>query len=126
MNPMHYALLADAVVIVHLLFVIFVVAGGLFVLKWRWVAWLHVPAAVWGVTLECLGLICPLTPLELRLRALAGETGYAAGFVEHYLLPVLYPAGLTREIQLLLGGLVILINAGIYLHILRQMYQNRG
>ena len=111
---MLYRGLADAVLLVHLAFVGFVVAGGLLVLRWPRVAWIHVPAALWGVAVEWSGSLCPLTPLELALRRWGGEAGYGGGFVEHYVLPVLYPAALTRGIQLALGGLVLAINAVVY------------
>ena len=90
------------------------VLGGLLVLRWRRAAWVHLPAAVWGVVIEWAGWICPLTPLENQLRKLGGEAGYPGGFVEHYVLPALYPAGLTREVQLALGILVIVLNAVVY------------
>lgn len=108
------ALLADAVVVLHLLFVAFVVAGGLLVWRWPALAWLHVPAALWGATVEWTGWICPLTPLENRLRAAAGQAGYESGFVEHYLLPLLYPAALTRGTQLVLGAVVVVVNVAVY------------
>ncbi|HUF36258.1 MAG TPA: DUF2784 domain-containing protein [Gemmatimonadales bacterium] len=117
---MPYHLLADLVVFLHLLFVGFVVAGGLLVLRWPRAAWLHVPAAVWGALIEFAGWICPLTPLEKWLRGLAGEAGYRGGFIEHYMLPVLYPAGLTREVQLVLGFLVVLLNVLVYWYVLRR------
>lgn len=108
------ALAADAVLVFHGLFIAFAVAGA--VLLWRWprLAWLHVPAVAWAATIEFSGTICPLTPLENSLRAAAGQQGYAGGFVEHYLLPLIYPAGLTRETQALLGVGVVLLNAGLY------------
>jgi hypothetical protein len=108
-------LAADALVVLHLAFVAFVVLGGLLVLRWRWLAWAHVPAAIWGAWIEFAGWICPLTPLENRLREQAGQPGYATSFVEHYLMPVLYPASLSRELQWLLGGLVVVVNAAVYL-----------
>ncbi|MBY4899036.1 DUF2784 domain-containing protein [Cupriavidus sp. AU9028] len=108
------ALFADAVVVLHLAFVAFVVAGGMLVWRWPAMAWLHLPAALWGATVEWTGWICPLTPLENRLRAAAGEAGYESGFVEHYLLPLLYPAALARETQLVLGALVVLVNVAVY------------
>ena len=111
---MMYRILADLVVGVHALFVAFVVIGGLLVLRWPWVAALHLPAAVWGALIEFQGWICPLTPLEKSLREAAGEAGYQGGFIEHYLLPVLYPAGLTRGVQLVLGASVILVNLLVY------------
>ena len=96
------------------LFVAFVVAGGLLALRWPWVAVLHLPAAVWGALIEFQGWTCPLTPLENSLRAAAGEAGYQGGFIEHYVLPVLYPAGLTRGVQLALGSVVIVVNLVVY------------
>ena len=107
-------LAADAVLLAHLLFIVFVVAGGLLVLRWPRLAILHLPAAAWGVAIEATGGLCPLTTLENRLRGAAGEAGYPGGFVEHYLLPVVYPAGLDRRVQLLLAGAVLAINAAIY------------
>jgi hypothetical protein len=106
--------MADLVVLIHFAFVLFVVFGGLLVLRWRRVMYLHLPAAVWGAFIELAGGICPLTPLENSLRRSAGLAGYEGGFVEHYILPVLYPAGLTRGVQLTLGMLVIGINVAIY------------
>lgn len=111
---MLHRVLADLVVVVHLGFVVFVVGGGLLVLWKRWVVWLHLPAALWGALIEVAGWICPLTPLENHLRRLGGQAGYGGGFIEHYLLPLLYPPGLTREVQLVLGGLVVAVNIGVY------------
>ena len=113
-------LLADLVVVVHVAFVGFVVLGGLLVLRWPAVAWLHLPAAIWGAWIEVAGWICPLTPLENRLRARAGEAGYQTSFVEQYLLPALYPAGLTREMQWMLAAVVIVVNGAIYLLVWRR------
>ncbi|CAM3157883.1 hypothetical protein BZK31_19215 [Pseudomonas floridensis] len=111
---MIYRLAADSVVLFHLLFILFVLLGGVFVLRWSWMALLHVPAMLWGVAVEFLHLYCPLTPLENALRSRAGEQGYEGGFIEHYLIPLIYPAALTPQIQLWLGGIVVLINASIY------------
>ena len=111
---MLYRILADALLTVHLLFILFVVLGGLLVLKNRRWAYLHVPAALWGAIIEFKGWICPLTPLENQLRTAGGRAGYAGGFIEHYLLPVVYPPGLTPQIQYLLGSLVIGINLVLY------------
>lgn len=115
---MFYRLAADAVVLLHFGFVIFVVAGGLLVFRWRWVAWLHLPAVIWAVLLEFRGWLCPLTPLELKLRAAAGQTGYSGGFVEHYILPVLYPAELDSSLQFALGSFVVIINIVLYVWLL--------
>jgi hypothetical protein len=106
--------LADGVAVLHAAFVAFVVLGGLLVLRWPRLAWAHVPAAVWGVLIEFGGWICPLTPLENALRARAGQAGYAGGFVEHYVLRVLYPEGLTREVQWVIGTVVLVLNALVY------------
>jgi Protein of Unknown function (DUF2784) len=119
--PTHLpAALADLVVAVHFLFVLFVVLGGLLVLRWPKVAYAHLPAAVYGAAIEFFGWICPLTPLENSLRRQAGDTGYSAGFIEHYILPLLYPSALTRNIQLLLGFLVIAVNVAIYAYVIRR------
>jgi hypothetical protein len=109
-----YRALADLAVTLHLGFVLFVVFGGLLVTRWPRLVWIHVPAAVWGVAIEYTGWICPLTPLENLLRVRGGEAGYAGGFIEHYLLPTLYPQGLTRGTQFVLGSLVLMINAAAY------------
>jgi hypothetical protein len=111
---MTYRWLADALVVVHVAFVAFVLLGGFAVLCWPRVAWLHLPAAAWGALIEFGGWICPLTPLENALRKRADEVGYTGGFVEHYLLPVLYPAGLTRPVQWVLGACVLVVNIGAY------------
>lgn len=112
---MSYGALADLVVALHFGFVLFVVLGGLLVLRWRWVALVHLPAAVWGAWIEFSGRICPLTPLENEYRRLGGEGGYSGGFIEHYILPVLYPHALTRNIQVALGVVVVALNVGLYL-----------
>ncbi len=117
---MIYGVLADAVLVLHLTFILFVVLGGLLVLRWRWMALFHVPCAVWGLLIELFGWICPLTPLENSLRRTAGEAGYGGGFIEHYLLPVIYPGGLTREVQLALAAMVVAVNVGVYLLVWRK------
>ena len=109
-----YPLLADLVLIVHLAFVVFVLWGGLLVLKWRWIAWLHLPAAVWGAVVEFTGLICPLTPLENWLRKQGGEVSYRSDFIAEHLLPLLYPEELTGNRQLLLATGVVVLNAAVY------------
>jgi hypothetical protein len=109
-----FRLAADAVLVVHLAFVVFVVAGALFVLRMHWLAWIHIPAAVWGAFVELTGRVCPLTFLENGLRRAAGQLGYENSFVEHYIVPVIYPAGLTRELQFWAAGIVFIVNAMIY------------
>ncbi len=111
---MIYSLLADLAVLLHFSFVLFVVLGGFLVLRRFRYIWLHLPAAVWGALIEFQGWICPLTHLENRWRRAAGERGYEGGFIEHYLMPVLYPDGLTHNVQIVLGLLVIAINVAIY------------
>jgi len=106
--------LADLVLLVHAAFVLFVVLGGFAVLRWPRLAWIHLPAAAWGAVIEFAGWICPLTPLENRLRGLAGDAGYQGGFVEHYLLALLYAATLDRSIQIGLGLAVIAVNLVAY------------
>lgn len=123
---MFYRALADLVVIVHLAFVLFAVLGALFVLRWRRAAWIHVPAALWAALIEFAGWVCPLTPLENWLRARGGAAGYEYGFIEHYILPLLYPAELTRRLQVALGLLVLAINAGIYGLVLLRAVKRRA
>ena len=108
------ALLADLVLLLHAAFIVFVLLGGLLVWRWRRLIWLHIPAVIWGILIEVQGWLCPLTPLENRLRRAAGNDGYQTGFIDHYLAPLIYPAGLTPAIQLLLAGVVLLVNALIY------------
>jgi len=117
---MLYRLLADLVVLVHSAFVLFVVLGGLLALRWPRAAWVHLPAALWGAGIEFAAGICPLTPLENHLRRLGGEAGYRGGFVEHYVLPVLYPEGLTHGVQLVLGTFVLLLNLVVYAFVWRR------
>jgi hypothetical protein len=113
------ALLADLVVVIHFAFVLFVVLGGLLVLRWPRLAYVHLPAATWGVLIELAGWVCPLTPLEQSLRLKAGEQGYSGSFIEHYVLPLLYPSALTRTIQVALGIIVIAVNLSIYSYLIR-------
>ena len=112
---MVYHILADLVVVIHLLFVLFVMLGGLLVLRWRVCAWIHIPAVFWAALIEFSGWICPLTPLENHLRIKGGGSGYETGFIEHYIIPLLYPAQLTRTMQIVLGLLVMVVNLVIYL-----------
>lgn len=111
---MIYSIAADLVLVLHLVFVVFVVLGALLAFRWPWIAWIHVPAAAWGALAEFYGAVCPLTPLEQLLRQMSGEVSYTEGFIEHYLMPVLYPAGLTPSIQYVLGTFVVVVNAGLY------------
>jgi hypothetical protein len=111
---MIYRLLADSVLVLHLLFIGFVVFGGLLALRSPWIVLAHLPAACWGAFIELTGGLCPLTWLEVEFRRSAGDAGYSGSFIEHYLLPVIYPAGLTRDIQFGLAGFVILVNVAIY------------
>lgn len=116
---------ADAVLVAHLAFIVFVVAGSLLAFRWRAVIAAHVPAIVWAVFVEATGTICPLTYVENAWRARAGASGYSGGFVEHYLLSVIYPAGLTRDVQFALAALVIVVNAAIYAALWRT-WRRRG
>lgn len=111
---MFYHILADLVVIVHLLFIIFALFGGLLLLLRNYLVFLHIPAAIWAALISFKGWLCPLTPLENHLRSAAGSEGYTVGFVEHYLIPVIYPVGLTPTIQILFGIIVVIANLGIY------------
>ena len=112
--------LADAVLGVHMLYIVFVVLGGLLVARWPWVAWLHLPAAAWGAMVELFGWWCPLTPLENYFREQSGAGGYGGGFIETYLLPLIYPGELTRAMQIGLGTGVVLLNVAIYAWILKR------
>ena len=117
---MVFRLLADLTVLIHLGFVAFVVLGGLLVVRWPLLAWLHLPAAAWGAWVELAGWVCPLTPLENWLRTQGGGNAYTGGFIEFYLMPLLYPASLSREVQYALGAVVLLVNAVIYAAVLRR------
>lgn len=113
-SDMLYRVLADGVLVLHLLFILFVVLGGLLVVRFPWLALLHIPAAIWGAFIELTGKACPLTSVENSLRLQAGGSGYAEGFIEHYLMPVIYPHELARGTQFVLAGVVIVINLAIY------------
>lgn len=113
-------LAADFVVLLHLFFIVFVVFGGLLVLKWKWVIWLHIPAVLWGALIEFTGELCPLTPLENLLRRAEGGAGYATGFIEQYLIPLIYPPGLTRDMQIMMALIVIIINVIVYFGVHRK------
>ena len=118
---MKWQVAADAIVILHLTFVLFATMGALLLLRWPRLVWLHLAAALWAVTIEFTGGICPLTPLENWLRRQGGMEGYTEGFVEHYLQPVLYPADLTHSTQVALGSVVLLINVVIYSFVIRKL-----
>ena len=122
---MVYTTLADLVLVTHLVFILFAVLGGLLVLKRRRLVWIHLVAAAWAVLIELGNWVCPLTPLENYLRRRAGQGSYEETFVEHYLMPVIYPAGLTRPVQILLGLLVIGVNLVIYSLVMRQRRPTR-
>ncbi|MDP2132663.1 MAG: DUF2784 domain-containing protein [Sulfuritalea sp.] len=111
---------ADVIVLLHFAFILFVGLGGLLCLRWKRAAWLHLPAVIWGAAIEFSRGSCPLTPLEQKLRMAAGDAGYSGSFIEHYLLPMIYPAGLDDFHQFVLGILVILINLAVYAWVLRQ------
>lgn len=122
---MIYNALADTVLVVHLAFVLFVALGGFLVWRWPWLAWLHLPAAAWGVWIEASGSICPLTPLENSLRRRGGEAGYSGGFIDHYITSLIYPDGLTRNVQLAIGGGVLLLNIAVYCVLIRRLRRRR-
>jgi len=111
---MLYQMLADIVFSIHFAFIIFVIFGGFMVLRWRWLMWFHIPAAIWGALIEFAGWICPLTPLENHLRMKGGAAGYQSSFVEHYIIPLIYPEALTRSTQVMFGLFVLIINMCIY------------
>jgi hypothetical protein len=112
--------LADAVLVIHLTFIAFVMLGGLLVLRWPRLAWLHVPAVLWGSYVELSGRLCPLTPLENSLRERAGQSGYSGGFIDHYVTALIYPDGLSRGIQMVLAALVLTVNVAVYWRLSRR------
>lgn len=118
--PRMFPFLADAVLALHLAFILFVCLGALLALKWRWVPWLQLPAAAWGIFVEATGTICPLTSIENALRVRAGETAYGGDCIGHYLTATIYPDGLTRNIQWLLGAVVVALNLTVYAWLLRK------
>ena len=117
---MTYRILADAVLVLHFAFIAFALLGGILVLRWPRVAWLHVPAVAWGVIVAWVGWVCPLTPLENQLRVLGGEAPYRGDFISHYLTMVIYPDGLTRSMQLVLGVTLLTVNAAVYIRFFRR------
>lgn len=121
---MLYRVAADLLVLLHLAFIIFVIAGGFAVFKWSWLVYLHIPAVGWGALVEFKGWVCPLTPWENSLRQLAGQEAYSEGFIEHYIFPLVYPPGLTRDMQSTLGTIVIVINLLVYGVLIYRMVRN--
>lgn len=121
-----FALLAGTIVLLHLVFVAFAVLGALLALRWRWIPWLHLPAAAWAAFIELSGGICPLTPIENDLRARAGLDYYSGDFVARYLIPVLYPEGLTRAAQTTIGAAVVVVNVGLYAWLIRRRFRRRA
>ncbi|WP_084191028.1 DUF2784 domain-containing protein [Methylomarinum vadi] len=118
--------IADILAIIHFGFIVFVVLGGLLLFKYRWVALLHLPAVLWGALLELKGWYCPLTDWENHFRQAADQSGYSGGFIEHYLIPLIYPPALTENIQIFLGVAVIVINVFIYAHVIRSLSRKNG
>ncbi len=124
---MVYRIAADSVAVLHFIFILFVVGGGFLAIRWYKVSWFHIPTAVWGAMIEFAGWVCPLTPLENKLRLADGDSGFTGGFIEEYLLPVIYPAGMTRGVQIALGSAVIVINVFIYGYLLlRRLLKSRS
>ncbi|HUF74726.1 MAG TPA: DUF2784 domain-containing protein [Longimicrobiales bacterium] len=124
--PSWYGNLATLVVLAHFAFILFVMFGGLLVLRWPRVVWLHIPCFLWGGWIEVRGGVCPLTPLENSLRRAAGESAYAGSFIEHYIVSIIYPTGLTRPVQLALAVGLVVLNAGIYALVLRRRSRERS
>ena len=120
-----YALLADGIVMLHLLFILFVVSGGFLALKWLKIVYLHIPAVVWGVYIEFSGKICPLTPLENWFRLKSGQISYEGDFIERYIIPIIYPVNLTRDMQVTLGVTALLINVLAYSLLMCQLKKHR-
>jgi len=118
-EDMIYRIAADLLVVFHFGFICFVMLGGLLAFRWRGIIYCHIPAVLWGIGIELTGGICPLTPWENRLRRMAGGEGYDGGFIENYLLSVIYPEGLTRDVQIALGLFVLVVNAAVYITLFR-------
>jgi len=117
--------MADFVVLTHLAFIAFALLGGLLALRWRWIPWVHLPAVFWAATVAAFGWLCPLTPLENALRRASGSAEYSGSFIEFYIVPILYPTDLTRELQVFLGFVMLAINLGIYLWVWRRFRPHR-
>ena len=126
-KPMLLRIAIDSVVLIHFAFILFVALGGLLVLRWPKVTWLHIPAAVWGALIEFFGWACPLTSFEVMLQKKIGRTGYSGGFVDAYVMPIVYPPGLTRSTQIALGVGVVALNCALYgWVILRQLRKKQN
>ena len=123
---MFYRALADLVLVSHLAFIVFAVVGGLLALRWRWMPVVHLPAVCWGVYIQMSGGVCPLTPLENSLRQAAGSSGYSGSFIEHYIVPIVYPSVLSPALQLVLAGLLVLANVCVYVVVWRRCHGPRG
>ncbi len=117
--------MADFVVLTHLAFIAFALLGGLLAFRWRWMPWLHLPAVFWASAVAAFGWLCPLTPLENALRRASGSTEYSGSFIEFYIVPILYPTELTRELQVFLGFVVLGVNLGVYLWVWRPFRADR-
>ncbi len=122
---MPYKFLADLVLLIHFTFILFVVFGGFTVLKLRRIIYYHIPAALWGAVIEITGWVCPLTPLEIELRVRAGSGFYTGGFIDHYLTPIVYPPGLTLQLQYYLAAVVIIINAAAYYLVWKKLRESQ-
>ena len=123
---MGYRLAADSMMVAHLLYIAFVIVGGLLAFRARWILWLHVPAVAWAIYVQYIGRVCPLTTWENQLRGLAGGAGYEGGFIDHYLIPIIYPPGITSGVHLVLGTLVIVFNAGVYSRLITHARRSRA
>jgi hypothetical protein len=123
---MLYSALAEGVLVLHAVFIVFTLFGGLLALRWRLLPWLHLPCVLWVILIELNGWICPLTPLENRLREAAGARGYSGGFIEHYLLPLVYPPGLTPGVQALFAAIVAGVNLAVYTLLWRKRRHRTG
>ncbi|MFP4548321.1 MAG: DUF2784 domain-containing protein [Fidelibacterota bacterium] len=123
---MDYRIAADIVVVLHFTFILFVIGGGFLAVRWPKIIWLHIPCAIWGALIEFAGWYCPLTPLENYFRRSAGDAGLTGGFIEEYLLPVIYPAGMSRTVQIVLGVIVIVINVSVYGYLLFRRFYNKN
>lgn len=121
-----FRIAAEALVVIHLGFILFVILGGLTLFRWPRLIWIHLPAAVWGALVELVGAPCPLTPLENRLRIAGNAEAYGGGFIDHYIVPIVYPPGLTREIQVVLGAVVLAVNFFIYFKLLTRNRQRKA